>query len=218
MGEMKTERGYKELVINNSLLERIARHLIMHGSFVTDLGLYHGKMGIVLFFAHYAHYSGNSLYDTFAGELLDEIYEDIYKGLPVNFESGFCGIGWGIAYLLQNGFIDGDTDEILSDLDTRIMEFDLRRINDRSIRTGLEGISYYINKRINSPYLKSKRLPFDIDYLNEWRSIASSIFIPEDKVILDAIMSKLPERNDIISWDFGLDNGCAGVGLKNIYL
>jgi hypothetical protein len=35
--------------IHDELLLRIARHLIMHASFLTDLGLFHGKMGIVLF-------------------------------------------------------------------------------------------------------------------------------------------------------------------------
>lgn len=38
----------------DQILTRIANHLIINTSFMTDLGLYHGKMGIVLFFAHYA--------------------------------------------------------------------------------------------------------------------------------------------------------------------
>ena len=131
-------------VENKLLLERIARHLIMHASYASDLGLYHGKTGIVLFFAHYARYTGNRLHDEFTGELLDKVYEEIHTNLPVNFESGLCGIGWGIAYLLQNGFMDGDSDEILSEIDDRVMERDLRRITDRSVRTGLEGISLYM--------------------------------------------------------------------------
>lgn len=39
--------------------------------------MYHGKMGVVLFFAHYASYTREPLYDDFVGELLDEICENI---------------------------------------------------------------------------------------------------------------------------------------------
>lgn len=203
-------------IADNALIKRVARHLLIYASFIPDLSLYHGKMGIVLFFANYARYTKNPLHDKFAGELLNEIYEEIHTGLPVNFESGLCGIGWGIEYLLQNGFIEGNSDEILSEIDTHVMERDLRRITDYSVRTGLEGISYYIFKRINSPFRKNDRLPFDETYLAEWKSFASSISIPNDKIVLDAIINIPPTGEDITSWEFGLETGCAGVGLKKI--
>ena len=38
------------------LLKRIANHQMLHGSFCSDLGIQNGKMGIVLFFYHYARY------------------------------------------------------------------------------------------------------------------------------------------------------------------
>ena len=111
---MRADGELERTGVGNDLLPRIARHLIMHASYTPDMGLYHGKMGIVLFFAHYARYMGNSLYNEFAGELLDEVYQGIHTELPVNFESGLCGVGWGIEYLLQYGFMEGDSDEILS--------------------------------------------------------------------------------------------------------
>jgi hypothetical protein len=79
----------------HSLLLRIARHLMLHASFIPENGLYHGKMGIVLFFAHYGRYSENSPYGDFAGELLEDICEDIHVNTPADFENGLCGIGWG---------------------------------------------------------------------------------------------------------------------------
>ena len=45
------------------LLKRIANHQMLHGSFCSDLGIQNGKMGIVLFFYHYARYVKNTLYE-----------------------------------------------------------------------------------------------------------------------------------------------------------
>ena len=50
------------------LLKRIANHQMLHGSFCSDLGIQNGKMGIVLFFYHYARYVKNTLYENFAGK------------------------------------------------------------------------------------------------------------------------------------------------------
>ena len=99
------------------LLEKIANHYLFYGSFYSDLGLYNGKMGMIIFFFHYARYTGNSLYEDFAGELLDDIYEDITDNISF---SQLCEIGWGILYLLQQGFVEGNADEILEIIDERL--------------------------------------------------------------------------------------------------
>jgi hypothetical protein len=201
---------------SDELLLRIARHLIMNASFLSNLGLYHGKMGIVLFFSHYARSTGNELYNDFAGELLDEIYEEIHTGIPVEFEAGLCGIGWGIEYLLQNGFMEGESNEILDEVDKKIMEWDLRRITDQSFKTGLEGITCYMQKRLTSPCRNPEIEPFDATYLSDWKSVVKSTDIPDDKSVLCSIMETLPEGEDMLSWKFGLENGCAGYGLKTL--
>ena len=64
---------------------------------------------------------------------MDEIYEDIHDTLPINFENGYLGIGWGIEYLAEQKFINGDTNEILEDIDKKIMERDIRRVSDMSL-------------------------------------------------------------------------------------
>jgi hypothetical protein len=175
-------------------------------------------MGVILFFAHYARYRGESLYDEFAGELLDEIQEEIHADTPVNFESGLCGMGWGIEYLLQNGFMEGDSDEILSEIDKKVMERDVRRIEDISVRTGLAGISYYVHKRLHSTCRKSTEKPFDRVYLSDWAAAAKEIRIPGDREILTSLMETLPAEEDIVSWKCGLENGCAGVGLQSVWI
>lgn len=98
-------------------LQRIANFLLLNASFIDNLGLLNGKMGIAIFFYLYSRYTKNKVFEDFAGELLDEIYEAINTNTPINFDDGLTGIGWGIEYLIRNKFIEGNTDEVLKELD-----------------------------------------------------------------------------------------------------
>jgi hypothetical protein len=201
---------------DKELMERVARHLALFSSFISNTGLYHGKMGIILSLFHYGRFTGHTLYDDIAGELLDEICEDVRKDMPVNFENGLCGIGWGIEYLLANNFAEGDSDVILASIDRKIMERDIRRISDKSFPTGLSGISCYIDKRLHSSFRRAGDMPFDETYLNDWKTVAGSSHFPDDKQILCTITETTPEGDDFLSWNQGLSNGCAGFLFKNI--
>lgn len=139
-------------------------YLTLNASFVTNLGLFHGKMGYVLFFAHYGRAMKNVLYEDLAGELLDEIFEELDEDWALSLENGLCGIGWGIEYLIQHDFMEGCTDEILKNIDSRIMEWDPRRIKNLSLRKGLGGIVCYVAIRLSSPRGTAEN-PFDSIYL-----------------------------------------------------
>lgn len=167
-------------------ISSIANHLMLHTSFMTNIGLFYGKMGSVLFFIHYAKYTHNNIYDDFAGEILDEIYEDIHTEMPVCFSNGLCGIAWSIEYLLQQGYMEGESDEVLSDLDAKIMRWDPLRISDFTLETGLEGIAWYVLSRLMSP--RSGSVPFDDRYLRDLKTACQSLTqnsgIPEGIVAL----------------------------------
>ena len=147
-----------------STYEQALAYLTINSSFTGDLGLFHGRMGIILFFAHYARSTQSKHYEDFAGCLLDELYEEIHEDLPVNLENGLCGIGWGIEYLVQQGFMEGDTDEILADIDRKVMELDPLRMTNLSFRRGLAGIAFYVIARLNA-HREASSLPFDAAYL-----------------------------------------------------
>lgn len=154
---------------NDSWINEIER-LVLNVSFLTDLGLFHGKMGHAIFFAHYGRLVNNVSYENFACELIEEVYEEINISLPINMEYGLCGIGWGIEYLVGQGFMEGCTDEILKDIDNLIMERDPRRINDISFRKGIGGILYYVMVRLSSPR-ETDSLPLDSLYLESLREV-----------------------------------------------
>ena len=129
-------------------LQRIANVLLLNASFIDNPGLLNGKMGIAIFFYNYSRYSENKIYEDYAGELVDEIYEEINTSTPVNFENGLTGIGWGIEYLVKNGFVQADTNEALEEIDCAIYR---HRINSPVlINTGddLFGYGFYHIARI----------------------------------------------------------------------
>jgi hypothetical protein len=84
-------------------------------------------MGIAIFFYQYARYTGNKVYEDYAGELIDEIYEEINNNTPVGFANGLMGIGWGIEYLVRNGYLEADTDEALAEIDNAVYRSSLHR-------------------------------------------------------------------------------------------
>lgn len=152
--------------MKDELLKRIADYQLLNGSFCTDLGIFNGKTGIALFFFYYARYTRISWYEDFAGELLDEIVNELSVDTPISFSNGLCGIGWGIEYLRWQKFVEGNTDEILVDLDRIIMERDVRRILDYSFETGLYGIVSYVMSRL-AAQRNNSCVPFDQKYLIE---------------------------------------------------
>lgn len=239
--QMQTDINVDTQQEKELLLKRIATHLILQSSSWDDMGLLTGKMGITLFFFHYARYCGEKKYEEFGGELLDEIYQDIYEGMPITFNKGLCGIGWGIEYLVQNGFVEGNTDDILSEVDQKIMIINPLYINDFSFQTGIGGIFQYVNSRLISPRDKKSNLPFTPSYLEHLAEQAYRILNnakadnicrdsafryltiyqhtaskPEMPGIYEIISPWVPSGNDLPQWPLGLENGCAGKALKII--
>jgi hypothetical protein len=140
--------------------QRIINSLLLNASFIDNFGLMHGKMGISICFFHLARQTGNQIYEDYAGELIDEIYEEITANTPVDFENGLAGIGWGIEYLVQNGFIEADTDEVLEEFDNRIFkELIYNTPHDIGLLNGLTGLGAYFLKRIQNPASNDEKIP-----------------------------------------------------------
>lgn len=101
-------------------LKRIANFLLLNASFTDNLGLLNGKMGVAIFFYKYSLYTGIKIFEDYAGELIDEIYEEINVNSPIDFADGLTGIGWGIEYLAENKFVEGSTDHALTEIDNAV--------------------------------------------------------------------------------------------------
>lgn len=124
-------------------------------------------MGIILIFAHYFKITNNPLFENTADELMEELLKEIHDELPIGFASGSAGIGWGMEYLIQNGFVEADSLDICEEVDKRIMEKDPRRITDYSIENGLGGILHYVLAHIKGVIAQHSKAPFDETYLKD---------------------------------------------------
>jgi len=162
----------------NTILRDIAARA--ETEFIPDIGIWKGRMGVVIFLFHYAQYSNNDLYKDLAENMLTDIFNDIRKDTHYGFATGISGIGWGIEYLFQQGFIEGDTNEILSDFDKRIMEIDPKRIVDLNKDYGLGGIVLYLLARLFSIKKEKKENPFDSEYLSSVYNRIRSVIEQKD--------------------------------------
>jgi len=106
-------------------LRLIADTLLLNGTLTNCPGLIHGKMGISIFFFHYARHTGNSLFEDYALGLIEEMQTQIHANSPADYERGIAGIGTGIDYLIRNNFLNAD-DDIFEDFDQKVSCRDVR--------------------------------------------------------------------------------------------
>ena len=149
------------------LNEKIINHLIFYSPYMEDIGLFYGKMGISIFFYEYGSYVGNRVFFDLGYKLLNDIWNKISIKYPFHFDTGLCGIGWGIEYLIQNDFIQGDGNEICEEIDKQIMQINLKRLEDDSVETGFKGVCLYLSSRLHGAIIKNRKMPFDVDFLQE---------------------------------------------------
>ena len=119
------------------LLDRQTRHLILSYHFAPNAGLLNGKMGGVAFFGQYAKHTDKAYFREYAEELLDEVFDMVHENIPINFVDGLCGIGWGVEHLIQNALLEGDSDDVLEDIDKKIIERDPLYIEELSLHNGI---------------------------------------------------------------------------------
>ena len=195
---------------SSELLQRLCNDLILRSSYLDSLGLQQGKMGAVLFFFHYARYTGNTLYENYAEDLFDEVYNDVNKGLNYGFANGLCGIGWAVEYLVKKGFIEGDTDDALEEIDRQVMIYAPTRISDLSFANGLDGIVCYVLSRLLSPRASEASLPFDERYRKELYWACKNVSIKEHTTYISSYVNLFEKGhcsysfNDVIEQLFDL--------------
>jgi len=105
------------------IIENINRRLeVASDSKIIPPGLALGKMGLCVYFYRLWRSESNERYGKIAGRLLDEVFEQIGTVKTIDLENGLSGIGLGIGYLIRNGYVEGDENEILREIDDEIFK------------------------------------------------------------------------------------------------
>ncbi|GHT15375.1 hypothetical protein FACS189426_22930 [Bacteroidia bacterium] len=132
-------------------LQQIAEMLVLNGTLTECPGLVHGKMGIAVFFFHYAQHTSNELFADYAMDVIGEMLNQIHVNSPADYEKGLAGIGVGIDYLIRNNFLDVE-DDICEDFDQRMVRAVMYDPwQDFSQYNGLTGYGRYWITRLRYP-------------------------------------------------------------------
>lgn len=117
-----------------------------------------GKMGKVIALFRLYRDTGEEDWETEAEKLLEATMKECSLASPLSYGNGLCGMGVGIEYLIQNHFIEGDSDEILSELDNQIIyAINSRPALDLDLQSGILGLACYMYSRLH--YRKSSEEP-----------------------------------------------------------
>lgn len=143
-------------------------HMVLHAlDTPADIGLLDGQTGIMLVLAHYARVRRLPVIEKAADCLMDNILKHLTKTTPAGFAQGLAGIGWGMEYLIQNGYMQGDGADICHEIDRRLMEQDVRRLREDGLDAGLLGLSHYVTAHLQGAARSGRRV-FDDTYVTDF--------------------------------------------------
>ena len=205
-----------------TIVRQISDILVMNGGFLDNPGLYTGETGLLLFFSRYARFSQNDLYFDYAYELYEKIQNRIHISSLINYKQGLAGIGSAVEYLVQNGFFNADTDEVLEDFDRRIFfTYNLPYLSENEIVE----IGYYAQWRLSGNSAKKDMIRQLILPQIETVKPDPSVFTDRNqfsqKTTPDLFKEKtyncsleLIEGDKFWGQETGIQNGLAGWGIS----
>ena len=194
--------------------QRIVNTLIMRSNNSKFIGLFDGKIGVAIAFFHYYRSTRVQVYQRYAYKLLYSALNSIVRNSDISFATGLLGIGWGVEYIIQNGFAEGDSYEICEEIDEQIMYYDPRRISEIGIYDLLEYILIHCKNGIK----------FDSQYIDDIEMIVSKqkaeqFSVREQSLLYKADILKFASAVDIsggVSHNIpiGINGGLAGELMK----
>ena len=146
--------------------QRTTHKLIISANEMSDIGLFEGKMGIILSLITYSRSTKQKTIEEVADFLMNRVLESITNISPLSFSNGLTGIGWGIEYLIQNEYMSGCGANVCTEIDNKLMSYDIRRVDDFSLEHGLYGWLHYIVAHIQGANRCGKQV-FDRMYITD---------------------------------------------------
>jgi len=82
-----------------------------------DLGLLIGKKGITLFNFYYSQITIQEEYFKIGTEVIEDIIGNINSVKITSYCGGLAGVYWGFEHIIEKGFIECNSYELLEELD-----------------------------------------------------------------------------------------------------
>ena len=112
------------------------------------IGLYHGKMGLCMYFYELAGLASEKKYRTVANKILDDIVNRVTDNIEIDPSNGLTGICMAINFLIDSGYMEGNPNYMLKSYDDKIIQSLLfNRMLDSNptldmIKTVLDNLTY----------------------------------------------------------------------------
>src|SRR5260221_8975184 len=116
-----------------SKVDEIAQFLGQFHHPASNYGLYGGDLGRLLFLFHYAEATGSQKFFDLAIEGTEKCVESaIDSNNSFAFCSGLSGLCWFLEYVVGKGWLDANTNEIISDLDESLNDYMVHSVNSNN--------------------------------------------------------------------------------------
>ena len=130
-------------------VEELNKRLLQSIDEYYPVGLAQGQIGISIYFYHLFRIEKNENYKVIADQLLDNSLVSISLDSSISVENGLAGISLGIIYLIKKGFVKGDLNELLENIDNVIFKhLAFTQSNLSFQREELLHLIYYLSVRL----------------------------------------------------------------------
>lgn len=193
----------------------LVNYLALQAAQISENGLYHGRMGIILSLYCHGKVHNNLCLCNYASDILQNTSTDYCDG-DISLENGLSGLGLGFTLLYKAGMFKDNLNEILYDVDKKIMSVDPRRMEDLSFRRGALGVLSYIRTRFS---IDQACVSLHKDYIKELEANIEkkASEVVKRKMFPESLRQPAWEMENYLEKDAGIDNGSAYFLIKDSY-
>ncbi len=138
--------GFANMIRRNYQLQMINRFL-PSGVVCHEYHIAHAGMGYALFLYVCGKSQGSVEIENEADETLERLLSQIHEDMPVCLENGLSGIACGLLFLLRNGYIEGDEDVVMRQID-HLIRSKYVSLSSYGFLTGRGGVDLYFRYRM----------------------------------------------------------------------